>query len=161
MHGPMYIKFNIEGHPCALLLDWTETHWLLKCYASLKKIRWWAKSQKKMCQLTSVVQISLIWISWPLKMGLINCPRTSVRNYYSLMCDSSEEHRSHLTIWQCRPGFGPSWSRSEQSGLAQSSSVLCMHCCIVVVVLCALLSYVYMLNYVGIAVFYFRCWTAG
>ena len=34
--------------------------------------------------------------------------------------------------------------------------------CIVVVVLCALLSYVYLLYYVGIVVFfYFRCRTAG
>ena len=33
--------------------------------------------------------------------------------------------------------------------------------CIVVVVLCVLLSYVYLLYYVGIAVFYFRCRTAG
>jgi len=35
--------------------------------------------------------------------------------------------------------------------------------CIVVVVLCVLLSYVYLLNYAGIAggFFYFRCLTAG
>ena len=33
--------------------------------------------------------------------------------------------------------------------------------CIVVVVLCVLSSYVYLLYYVCIADFYFRCWTAG
>ena len=33
--------------------------------------------------------------------------------------------------------------------------------CIVVVVLCALLSYAYLLYYVGIAIFYFRCRTAS
>jgi len=33
--------------------------------------------------------------------------------------------------------------------------------CIVVVVLCVLLSYVYLLYCVGIAFFYFRCRTAG
>ena len=45
------------------------------------------------------------------------------------------------------------------------SCLVCNCCwltvCIVVVVLCVLLSYVYLLYYVGIAVFYFRCRTAG
>jgi len=30
----------------------------------------------------------------------------------------SEEQRSHMTIWWCRPWFGFAWSGSEQSGLA-------------------------------------------
>ena len=49
--------------------------------------------------------------------------------------------------------------------LLVSSCLACNYCwlavCIVVVVLCVLLSYVYLLYYVGIAVFYFRCSTAG
>jgi len=41
--------------------------------------------------------------------------------------------------------------------------VYCCSClvCVVVVDLCVLLSYVYLLYCVGIAVFYFRCRTAG
>ena len=34
--------------------------------------------------------------SWPLRMGLIGCPETSVRNYHYLLCNSIEEHNSHL-----------------------------------------------------------------
>jgi len=45
------------------------------------------------------------------------------------------------------------------------SCLVCNCCwltvCVVVVVLCVLLSYMYLLYYVGIAVFYFRCRTAG
>ena len=35
-------------------------------------------------------------ISWPLKMGPIDCPGTSVRYYYSMLCDIPEKGRSHL-----------------------------------------------------------------
>jgi len=36
------------------------------------------------------------WISWPLKMGLIGCPETSVGNYHHTLCNNLEEGRSHL-----------------------------------------------------------------
>jgi hypothetical protein len=38
--------------------------------------------------------------SWALKMGPIDCPETSVRNYHYLLHNSPEKHRSHLS----RPG---------------------------------------------------------
>ena len=34
--------------------------------------------------------------SWPLKMGPIGFPETSVRNYHYLLCNSPEEHGYHL-----------------------------------------------------------------
>ena len=34
--------------------------------------------------------------SWPLKMGPICCPETSVRNYHYLLCNNTEEYSSHL-----------------------------------------------------------------
>jgi len=57
-------------------------------------------------------------------MGLIGCPETSIRNYSSVLCNISDECRSHLMIWLCRPWFGSAWSGSEHSGLAWSGSVL-------------------------------------
>ena len=36
------------------------------------------------------------WIYWLLQMGLIGCPKTSVRNYQQTPCNISEECRSHL-----------------------------------------------------------------
>jgi len=60
---------------------------------------------------------SLFWISLPLKMGMIVCPKKSVRIYYSTLCNISDEWISHMMIWQCRPEFGSSWSVSGRSGL--------------------------------------------
>jgi len=34
--------------------------------------------------------------SWPLKMGPIGCPETSVRNYHLSLCNSLEERGPHL-----------------------------------------------------------------
>jgi hypothetical protein len=34
--------------------------------------------------------------SWPLKMGLINCPETSLQNYHSPLRNILEERESHL-----------------------------------------------------------------
>ena len=36
------------------------------------------------------------WISWPLQMGLIGCPKTSVRNYQQTPRNISEECKSYL-----------------------------------------------------------------
>jgi hypothetical protein len=35
-------------------------------------------------------------LSWPLKMGTICCPETSVRNYHHTLRNFPEERRSHL-----------------------------------------------------------------
>ena len=52
----------------------------------------------KLCQLTSVILCSLFWISWPLKLGLINCPKTLLQNYLCMLCNILEERKSHM-IW--------------------------------------------------------------
>jgi hypothetical protein len=36
------------------------------------------------------------WTFWPLKMGPIGCPETSVQNYHSTLHNIPEERRSHL-----------------------------------------------------------------
>jgi hypothetical protein len=36
------------------------------------------------------------WIFWPLKMGRIGCPETSVMSYHNTLCNIREERRSHL-----------------------------------------------------------------
>jgi hypothetical protein len=83
------------------------------------------KSQKRtLCQLTSVVLCSLFWIALLLKMGPIGCPETHLSNYRSIRLNSSEERRSHMTIWHHRPWFGSSWSGSEQFSLVWSCSML-------------------------------------
>jgi hypothetical protein len=61
---------------------------------------------------------------WPLKIGPICCPETSVRNHHSMPYNISKERRSHMTIWWLRPWFCSVWSGSWQSGLGWSSSAL-------------------------------------
>ena len=53
----------------------------------------------------SHLQISIILssrvknqFSWPLKMGQIGCPETSVRNYHHSLCSNPEERSSHLLV---------------------------------------------------------------
>jgi hypothetical protein len=36
------------------------------------------------------------WTAWPLRMGPIRCPETSVQNYHSTLSNIPEERRSHL-----------------------------------------------------------------
>jgi hypothetical protein len=36
------------------------------------------------------------WASWPLKMGQIGCPETSVKDYHSTLCIITEQSRSQL-----------------------------------------------------------------
>ena len=42
-----------------------------------------------------------------MKIGPIGCPKMSVRNYCSALCNILEECRSRVTIWQYRPCFAP------------------------------------------------------
>ena len=58
----------------------------------------------------------VLFSSWSLKMGLIGCPETLVRNSHSTVCNIPQERRSHMTILQCKPRFGSARSSSEQSG---------------------------------------------
>lgn len=51
------------------------------------------------------------------KVGMIGCPKMSGRNYYSTLRNISEEHRSRVTIWQCRTWLG--------SALVQFKGVRC------------------------------------
>jgi hypothetical protein len=79
--------------------------------------RWWTKSHKKRwCQLTEVVLWYLFWISWYLKIGLIDCPQMLVRNYHSTLCNIPEGHRSHKT-------FGVAGLGLTLHGLVQSNLV--------------------------------------
>jgi len=71
--------------------------------------------KRTLCQLTSVVQCSPVTISWPLKMGLISCPKMLVKYYHSMLCSISEECRSLMTIWWCGPWFGSAWFSSVWS----------------------------------------------
>ena len=58
------------------------------------------QSPRKNCQLTSVMLCSVFWISCPLKTGPTGCPKISVSNYHSMLCDIAQERRSHMTLWQ-------------------------------------------------------------
>ena len=60
---------------------------------------------RRLCLVISVILCSLFWISWSLEMGLIGCLETTVRNYHSMLYNISEERRSHMTVWWCRPRF--------------------------------------------------------
>jgi len=50
------------------------------------------------------------WMFWPLKMGPVGHPESSVRRCHSRLCDISEECRSHKTVGQCMSWFGSVWS---------------------------------------------------
>jgi hypothetical protein len=44
----------------------------------------------------SVPSSRVFWDSWPVKMGPIICPETSVNNYHTVPCNIPEERRSHF-----------------------------------------------------------------
>jgi hypothetical protein len=54
----------------------------------------------------------VIFLGIFLKMGLIGCPKTSVKSYHSVLHNIPEEPRPCMT-WQCSPWFGSAWSSSE------------------------------------------------
>jgi hypothetical protein len=37
-------------------------------------------------------------VSWPLKVGPIGCPETSVRNYHYSLRNNAEDHSSNLRV---------------------------------------------------------------
>jgi len=78
------------------------------------------QSPRKNCHLTLVMLCSLFWISCHLKTGPKGCPEMSVSNYHSMLCDTAQERRSHMMVWQCKLWFG-----SARSGSEWSSSELC------------------------------------
>jgi len=49
-------------------------------------------------------EIPSSWISWPLKLGPIGCPETSVRNYHHTLRKITEERRSKRPILLCWNG---------------------------------------------------------
>jgi len=56
-------------------------------------------------------------------MGLTDCPETSVTNYHSVLHNISDERRSHMMIWWCRPWFG-----SVQNDPVWHGQVRCFTC---------------------------------
>jgi hypothetical protein len=58
---------------------------------------------------------------------LIGHPKMPERRYHSKLCNISEEWRSHMMIWRCRPWFGSTWSGSEQSDLALHTKIKMSH----------------------------------
>ena len=44
------------------------------------------------------LQGSTSWTAWPLKIGLIDCPETSVTNYQSALHNNPKQRRSHLSL---------------------------------------------------------------
>jgi len=55
--------------------------------------------------------------------GPTGCSVTSVRNCHSMPHSIPEEHRSHLTIWRCRPWSDSKCSGSEWSSLAYHARI--------------------------------------
>jgi hypothetical protein len=81
-------------------------------------------TERKIVSVNSVMLCSLFWISSPLKLGLIGCPKMSVQNYHSTLCSISEEHRSHM-IWRCRPWFGTAWFGALYANLRWTRILKC------------------------------------
>ena len=59
---------------------------------------------------------SIVWISWPLKLGLIACSKRSTWNYHSTLHNIWLESTPQ-SILLCRPWFGSAWFISEQFSL--------------------------------------------
>ena len=83
---------------------------ILKCHACLKNQMMDKVPDKKILSVISVMLCVLFWISWPLKMGPISCPKTSVTNYHCMVHNISEERGSHTKKWRCRAWCGSVWS---------------------------------------------------
>jgi hypothetical protein len=69
---------------------------LLELLCFLKKLDDWNSPLKKKEKIVSVnlsPAVFSLLISWPLKMGPTGWPETSVRNFHSVPCSISEEHR--------------------------------------------------------------------
>ena len=89
-----------------------------KMLCFFKKIRWWTKSQKGrlLCQLTSVMLFSFFWISWPSKLGLIDFPEMSVRNYHFMLhyylrrVEISHDLVMLALVWLCMVQFSASYA---------------------------------------------------
>jgi len=75
-------------------LDFISVKWLdghqLWIWSGLRTALFWDIPQH------ILVIFSSSWIFWPLKMGPIGCPETSVRNYHDTLRCISEERKSHL-----------------------------------------------------------------
>jgi hypothetical protein len=41
--------------------------------------------------------------SWPVRMGPIRCPETSVNNYHTTPCNTPEDRRFRILCWLCWP----------------------------------------------------------
>jgi hypothetical protein len=66
---------------------------LHKKYVTYPKLNLWLMGH--FSEASQEIQEGLSsWISWPLKMGPIGCPETSVRNYHSTLRIIPEERRS-------------------------------------------------------------------
>jgi hypothetical protein len=56
---------------------------------------------------SSWLLISSSWTSCPLKMGQIRCSETSVKSYYSTLCNNPEERKSHQHCgWSLKSRIG-------------------------------------------------------
>jgi hypothetical protein len=66
---------------------------LHKIYVTYPKLNLWLMGHfSEACQ--EIQEGLSSWISWFLKMGLIGCPETSVRNYHYTLRNIPEERRS-------------------------------------------------------------------
>ena len=85
-----------------IILPWSNTEWL---HSSLHQPFWLTACYWELVNVHTLPHIN--WIlglraffldSWPLKMGLLVCPETSVRNYHYSLCNSPEEWSSEMLI---------------------------------------------------------------
>ena len=67
--------------------DWATRPTVLNIRQNLNVLEW---------QWQMKLDLHFCWTSWPLKMGPIVCPETSVRNCQSTLRNNPEERRSHL-----------------------------------------------------------------
>jgi hypothetical protein len=61
---------------------------------SQSEVQVWEVKRRGLCRERHGVYFTPEGRSWPLKMGPIRCPETSVKNYHSTLCYTPEERRS-------------------------------------------------------------------
>ena len=80
---------EIQRLRSALFRDFTQRRVVIPC-------RRFGKTYRSHLQGTRSPRRISSWTYWPMKMGSISCPETSVRNYHFTLCKIPEEPRFHI-----------------------------------------------------------------
>jgi len=86
---------------CARSRKILSKHWILEERVVLKSSLFSDVTQSKLVDGNGHLGTTFVpktWIVWPLKMGPVCCPETSITNYHSTRCNNSDERKPDLHL---------------------------------------------------------------